>query len=577
MKTIKIMAVSLENFKGQKDRQTVEFETQGVTVIEGVNYSGKTTLLDAITWCLFGKTLEGDTRFDITPNDRPDAVPEVELKLIVDDVQHTLLRKSVKGKADCYIDEVPKPVKTFEAWVNANVLPIERFKMFSNPLHFASLNWKDQRQIFTSFFEKPQKEQIITALAESDKELSEIFLNQLEKLSSADIAIKAKNDIYHLERHQNMDQAVANDLTDKINAADNTPVDKLKEECEMLQQRRKGFADQQTKEAEERTKYHTCVHNVQRLEYDISNEKRKLERECEERLNQAKRKVQDCKRELESQINEWNKVLAAGYSDTCPVCKQTLPVEDAEQNKKLFEKNKAKVTADGNKAKKELDAATTELKEIEAKEPLTSVRVIELQNELKEAKKAVENLPQLKAPVGQEEFSKIQERMDEISFAVAAYDRLQADIKQRDGLVEDIKARGVKLEAAQRLVKDAKLWDAYESKVTVDQVNKRFENAHVELFEQQKNGVIKDTFKLYWKGTSYQGTSSTEKVLIGFEINAFLKEALQISSPTLIDNFERYSSIGLDELPVQSIVTVVTSDKELIKNGGYIVKKGNEK
>ncbi|HCB4303611.1 TPA: AAA family ATPase, partial [Listeria monocytogenes] len=49
MKTIKLLKLQLENFKGVKE---LEIDFQDNTSIYGANASGKTTILDAFTWLL---------------------------------------------------------------------------------------------------------------------------------------------------------------------------------------------------------------------------------------------------------------------------------------------------------------------------------------------------------------------------------------------------------------------------------------------------------------------------------------------------------------------------------------------
>ena len=54
---MKIDFIKLENYRQYKDAK-IEFptsENQNLTVIQGANGAGKTNLLNAITWCLYGK------------------------------------------------------------------------------------------------------------------------------------------------------------------------------------------------------------------------------------------------------------------------------------------------------------------------------------------------------------------------------------------------------------------------------------------------------------------------------------------------------------------------------------------
>jgi DNA repair exonuclease SbcCD ATPase subunit len=67
MKTIKLLELSIKNFNGIREK-VLAFYTI-VSVILGRNASGKTTLMDAFFWLLFGKDSQGRSDFQIRPVD----------------------------------------------------------------------------------------------------------------------------------------------------------------------------------------------------------------------------------------------------------------------------------------------------------------------------------------------------------------------------------------------------------------------------------------------------------------------------------------------------------------------------
>lgn len=96
----------LKNFRQFKGEQKVKFSTdniKNVTVISGENDSGKTTLAQAFTWCLYG-----DTDFEdkvilnkikihrLLPGEEEDVC--VELDLIHNDIEYTIIRKQKYSK-----------------------------------------------------------------------------------------------------------------------------------------------------------------------------------------------------------------------------------------------------------------------------------------------------------------------------------------------------------------------------------------------------------------------------------------------------------------------------------------------
>jgi predicted ATP-binding protein involved in virulence len=67
MTNIEIQQISMTNFKGIRNL-TIDFEPQEyITFIKGQNGTGKSTIVDAFHWLLFGKDANGtpDTKFHI--------------------------------------------------------------------------------------------------------------------------------------------------------------------------------------------------------------------------------------------------------------------------------------------------------------------------------------------------------------------------------------------------------------------------------------------------------------------------------------------------------------------------------
>lgn len=163
MKTIQIKQISLTNFKGLRN-QVINFEKN--TDIYGANGTGKTTIMDAFLWMLFGKDSTDRKDFEIKTLDKFNvAIPKIEHEvsavIMVNDIEiqvsRILKENWVKKRGsettefsgnvtEYYWDGVPMQQKTFQEKVSA-ILDETVFKLITNPLAFNSLKWQDRRNV----------------------------------------------------------------------------------------------------------------------------------------------------------------------------------------------------------------------------------------------------------------------------------------------------------------------------------------------------------------------------------------------------------------------------------------------
>lgn len=162
MKTIKLLKVQLENFKGIKE---LEIDFENSTSIYGANASGKTTILDAFTWLLFDKDSTNKKDFAIKTLDTEGNVIHklnhvVTAVIDVDGEQVELSKKYMekwtksRGKleqeltshtTEYYIDEIKKKANEYKSFISG-LLDEELFKLITNPLYFnEQFDWKKRR------------------------------------------------------------------------------------------------------------------------------------------------------------------------------------------------------------------------------------------------------------------------------------------------------------------------------------------------------------------------------------------------------------------------------------------------
>jgi len=200
-KQVKLISLTLQNFKGAKDR-VVRFGD--VTTISGANATGKSTIFDAFTWVLFGKdshdrTDSGKGGFQIKTVDasgRPIEKLEhsVSAVLTINGQEITLSRQlkeewvKRRGSAEVVfsgntthylVDGVEVKAAKYAETVDS-IIDAQLFKLITNPAFFPSLDWQKQREILMTIAGGVTLEQVAAG--------REDFQALLRELSGKDIA-----------------------------------------------------------------------------------------------------------------------------------------------------------------------------------------------------------------------------------------------------------------------------------------------------------------------------------------------------------------------------------------------------
>ncbi len=164
MKTIKIRALHLTNFKGIRSLKLDHLTD--VTSIYGDNGVGKTSIFDAFTWLMFGKDSTDRKDFEVKTLDKfnnviPKIDHEVEAVLDIDGETVTLKRilrenwvkkrgtteAEFSGNQTTYEwNGVPMNASEYSSKING-IIDEKVFKMITNPSAFNSLKWQEQRSV----------------------------------------------------------------------------------------------------------------------------------------------------------------------------------------------------------------------------------------------------------------------------------------------------------------------------------------------------------------------------------------------------------------------------------------------
>lgn len=187
---IRITRLELTNFKCFRHKEFT-FDSD-VTTIRGRNGAGKTTIADAILWCLFGKNSAGQTTFDLkTHDEHGNTIPHLDhsVKMQLElrssagtmaqglSIKTVTLRRSLKESwikkrgateetlkghtTEYFIDGESTTSKDYEKYISS-LINEDLFRTITNPSYFPSKKWQEQRAFLAGMVGTIAPEEIAT-------------------------------------------------------------------------------------------------------------------------------------------------------------------------------------------------------------------------------------------------------------------------------------------------------------------------------------------------------------------------------------------------------------------------------
>ena len=178
---IEIKRLELTNFKCFRHKE-ITFN-EDITTIKGRNGEGKTTIADAILWCLFGKNAQGQAKFDLKTHDSdgnpiPHLDHSVQMELMITDgtsfegpgsanlkivpvnIKRTLKENWIKKRGatelvfkdhstEFIVNGQEYQPKDYEKYISS-LISEDVFKAITSPTYFPSLKWQQQREFLTA-------------------------------------------------------------------------------------------------------------------------------------------------------------------------------------------------------------------------------------------------------------------------------------------------------------------------------------------------------------------------------------------------------------------------------------------
>jgi DNA repair exonuclease SbcCD ATPase subunit len=577
---MRIIKLKIKNFKGIK-KLVVDFLGKDVT-LSGKNGTGKTSIMDAITWLLFDKDSIGRTKFNLKPVGSVDITSNVEAEF-VHKGEIIILKKEIqysKHKKDIFyfVQNYPKKATQYTKYIEEKLIDEKTFKILSNPLFFPSMHWKEQRDMLTSLIKnvdhsslikKHELEQHLCGL------LTEFSMDEIKK-NTLETKKTAKEKIASLD-------AVVEELRSTTNEYDYADLQKTEKEV------REKIASLENKKMKTMQEYNE---KISKLQYDIGRIDEKLieiERKKEGiekeiaykkqlalKIKENKDRIEGLNKNIkelkEKYLSEISREFVFNKNDVvCKTCGQELPDRNnvVEKLIKNFEneKNKSittliehgKTLAEYNKRYKEiLDDLTEEYKKIDIKavESSTDENNLKKEKEMLLEEQRKQNIPKEFTLINSE-INEYELLLDEIKAKMYELKRQNENKKRIESLEDEIKFHSdVFLDMSDL---ESKIEGFMKDKISLyqDSLNNLFsENITFKLF----NDTGSETFEICYKGIPYSVVNTASKVNLGLEIIEKLKEIFGFDCFVLIDNIESINNVY--DIKVQKVCFEV-SDREL--------------
>ena len=422
MKRITIEELHLRNFRGARDVR-VSF-TDGTNIVCGDNGTGKSTLMDAFLWLLFGKDADDRKDCEIKRIEAGERLRQtdatVECRLDVDGQQSTLRRSLrevwskprgatepvFKGNETEYtINDVPKKMSEFDAWVAEHLAPADVFRLLTDAGCFPRLKWEKQREKLFELAGGVDEEAVkasVDGLADllarlSDKSLEDYkreLAARKRKLRKALEEIPARSDQTRLM----IPTTDARDVWERKLADVDARLADLNREAADFAARERARGAEARRRVEEvealKTRMARRTAELRRAATTEAERQNEGRRQVEARLRELKaadaeatRRLKDAKGEVDElalRINQkeeaCERLRAAWYAESarpytgdnvCPHCLQPLPEEMQRDNRRRFEESKnerlSQIQTDGHRTKAEITRLEEEMKTAEAR------------------------------------------------------------------------------------------------------------------------------------------------------------------------------------------------------------------
>lgn len=445
---LELLEVTIQWFRSFAEPQTLRLDLPGLWFMRGrnevepalgANGSGKSSVWDAVTWCLYARTASGLKAPDIKPWTKG-KTPQVELLLSLDGKEHTITRTAVTNGLKIDGKEVGSEEAAVLVGMEFDVFVNTVLQAQGQPLFFDRTP-KEKMQLFTDVLQLEKWEERSKRATERVRELERTESEINGELNATNTSIEQTQ--ARLARTRQDSEAWEADRRDRVNRAEEE-LGQLKQE---LQREKQALGEAELAADSAGTELKALRHKVEETTAQIE--------ELAQRAMRQQLQRDSARREVKAAEQEFAQL---GSAKDCPTCGRPLKGTSLAKHQEELESKIETLRRDLAKAERAVQQAS---------EPLTKAkdahsRNAELMRELDdredlartEAKRRASAVGELTAQMRALEGRKA-ERKDERNPYVDQVAALRREVSQReterDELQED-------LSVAQGAILRAKFW-----------------------------------------------------------------------------------------------------------------------
>lgn len=486
---MQINKLTMEGFKNHKDK--IGYNLGKLTLITGENYQGKTTIGEAIVWCLMGTDLFGNEKATgrLLNNDSKNM--EVEIQFTFQEEQYILTRSRRGVKTDIYLNEsLIKATDLIKFYRDKDT-----FLSIFNPSYFPGLAPKQAKELLNSILQKVPNEDVFKEMSDFETDL--LLKNNFKHPNL--FLIDKRDELKELEKDVLFSEGFIAAKKDVVEIPDEIIFDNT--ELESLKSRKKNIS--------ERIKELTNVDKAPLIE------------------------VVSLGKEREYARSEYTRVTneLKGLKDTleCPNCKFEIDLDGTSRERlnnsiKLLE-------FQGKELSTKIEQYTKE------NEKILDIYNKSLENSRNEAEDLENELIKI------EELIKLQEevirRVDANNSNRKSLLKLQKDNEEKIiKAEEEIASSNSKKTNITMQIEAAKIFNSIKLKRQSNNIGLYLVNVSIQLEKITKDGELKDDFKILYKDREFVTLSNSERIMAGLEISNLIMAQTEMLVPIFIDNAE---------------------------------------